>query len=137
MAKFKWLWYDVTSYEHYFEESKFDEPVINNGNELFVKGIIAVLNNLSPKSKGIFKVLAQYQLDNPQSNGLTYNSFYEKCRDAFLVNSELTMRSQLTEFKDHKIILFKNGKDGGYFFIPATTTMLQQIVEDHLSNTNR
>ena len=32
---------------------------------------------------------------------------YQKCREAFLVNSELTLRAQLTEFRDHKLIRSK------------------------------
>ncbi len=31
---------------------------------------------------------------------------YWRCRDAFLANSEITLRAQLTEFKDHKLVKF-------------------------------
>lgn len=36
--------------------------------------------------------------------GLSFQDFYQRCREAFLVNSDLTLRTQLTEFKDHKLI---------------------------------
>ncbi len=102
--------------------------------DVMAKGLINILKNLTPKARGIFKVLAQYQLENPKENGLGYKPYYEKCRELFLVNSELTMRSQLTEFKDHKVILFRKGKDGGYFFIPTTPAMLKQILEEQLAD---
>ena len=39
--------------------------------------------------------------------GLAFADLYQKCREAFLVNSDLTLRTQLTEFKDHKLIRTK------------------------------
>lgn len=36
--------------------------------------------------------------------GLSFQDFYQRCREAFLVNSDLTLRTQLTEFRDHKLI---------------------------------
>ena len=40
-------------------------------------------------------------------SGLAFPDLYRKCREAFLVNSDLTLRSQLTEFKDHKLLKFR------------------------------
>jgi origin recognition complex subunit 2 len=74
--------------------------------EIVAKGLVSVLKNLTPKARGIFKVLAEFQLENPKEKGLSYKNYYDKCRELFLVNSELTMRSQLTEFRDHKVVSF-------------------------------
>lgn len=41
------------------------------------------------------------------STGLSFQDFYQQCREAFLVNSDLTLRAQLTEFRDHKLIRTK------------------------------
>ena len=38
---------------------------------------------------------------------MSFGDLYQKCREKFLVNSDLTLRAQLTEFKDHKLIKFK------------------------------
>lgn len=35
---------------------------------------------------------------------MSFQDFYQRCREAFLVNSDLTLRTQLTEFRDHKLI---------------------------------
>lgn len=39
---------------------------------------------------------------------------YWKCRDAFITSSESTLRTQLTEFRDHKLVKIKKVK---YLFI--------------------
>ena len=49
--------------------------------------------------------LCSYLLLN--SLGLSFQDFYQQCREAFLVNSDLTLRAQLTEFRDHKLIRTK------------------------------
>ncbi|MEQ2198135.1 Origin recognition complex subunit 2, partial [Xenoophorus captivus] len=56
---------------------------------------------------GIFKLLVKFKLenkDNPSYTGLSFQDFYQRCREAFLVNSDLSLRTQLIEFKDHKLI---------------------------------
>lgn len=40
-------------------------------------------------------------------SGLSFQDFYQRCREAFLVNSDITLRTQLTEFRDHKLIRTK------------------------------
>ena len=37
-------------------------------------------------------------------SGLSFPDLYQKCREAFFVNSTLTLKAQLTEFRDHKLI---------------------------------
>ena len=39
--------------------------------------------------------------------GMSFHDCYTKCREAFLVNSDATLRAQLTEFRDHKLIRSK------------------------------
>ena len=39
--------------------------------------------------------------------GLSFNSCYSKCREQFLVNSDSTLKAQLIEFRDHKLITSK------------------------------
>lgn len=46
------------------------------------------------------------------SKGITFNKLYHECREKFFVSNELTLRAQLTEFIDHKIIKLKAESDG-------------------------
>ncbi|XP_024908200.1 origin recognition complex subunit 2 [Cynoglossus semilaevis] len=75
--------------------------------------------------RGIFKVLVKFQLENkdsPSYTGMSFQDFYQRCREAFLVNSDLTLRTQLTEFRDHKLIRTRKGADGVEFLIVAVDT---------------
>ena len=38
---------------------------------------------------------------------MSIQDLYQRCREGFLVNSDLTLRAQLVEFKDHKLIKSK------------------------------
>ena len=48
-----------------------------------------------------------YQSFHLAPAGMSFQELYQKCREAFLVNSDLTLRAQLTEFRDHKLIKSK------------------------------
>ena len=43
---------------------------------------------------------------------LTFSRLYKMCREKYLVNSEVTLRAQLTEFQDHKILKVAKQGDG-------------------------
>lgn len=45
-------------------------------------------------------------------DGLPFSTLYRICREEYLVNSEITLKAQLTEFKDHKVIKFNKRSDG-------------------------
>ena len=65
----------------------------------------------------------------------TFNIFlptlYRRCRRAFLVNSDLTLRAQLTEFIDHKLIRNKNSDGMDYLLIPLENSTLQEFIEKY------
>lgn len=44
---------------------------------------------------------------------MSFHDCYTKCREAFLVNSDATLRAQLTEFRDHKLIRSKKVSESG------------------------
>eukprot|EP00069_Balaena_mysticetus_P009184 bmy_20061T0 len=70
---------------------------------------------------------SHYLLNSP---GLSFQDFYQQCREAFLVNSDLTLRAQLTEFRDHKLIRAKKGTDGvEYLLIPVDNGTLTDFLE--------
>jgi len=43
---------------------------------------------------------------------ITFSKLYHECRERFYVSNELTLRAQLTEFIDHKLIKIKAESDG-------------------------
>ncbi|XP_067844323.1 origin recognition complex subunit 2-like [Heptranchias perlo] len=131
---FNWLWYEVTTFKPYVEETSYENSLlVRQSGALALSSLIHVLRSLTPNARGIFKLLAQFQLENKDNSsypGLSFQDFYQRCREAFLVNSNLTLRAQLTEFRDHKLIKNKKGADGvEYLVIPVDVATLSDCLE--------
>uniref|UniRef100_A0A8C8VRJ2 Origin recognition complex subunit 2 n=1 Tax=Pelusios castaneus TaxID=367368 RepID=A0A8C8VRJ2_9SAUR len=131
---YNWLWYETTTFSPYLEETSYENSLlVQQSASLALSSLTHVLHSLTPNARGIFRLLAQYHLenkDNPSYPGLSFQDFYQQCREAFLVNSDLTLRAQLTEFRDHKLIRTKRGTDGvEYLFIPIDNGILTDFLE--------
>ncbi|KAJ6665291.1 hypothetical protein lerEdw1_004340 [Lerista edwardsae] len=131
---YNWLWYETTTYSPYVEETSYENSLlIQQSGSLALSSLTHVLRSLTPNARGIFRLLAQHQLENKDNTsypGLSFQDFYQQCREAFLVNSDLTLRAQLTEFRDHKLIRTKRGVDGvEYLQIPVDTGTLTDFLQ--------
>uniref|UniRef100_A0A8C9L8F0 Origin recognition complex subunit 2 n=1 Tax=Pavo cristatus TaxID=9049 RepID=A0A8C9L8F0_PAVCR len=131
---YNWLWYETTTFSPYVEETSYENSLlVQQSGSLALSSLTHVLRSLTPNARGIFRLLAQYQLenkDNASYPGLSFQDFYQQCREAFLVNSDLTLRAQLTEFRDHKLIRTKRGADGvEYLLIPVDDSTLTGFLE--------
>ncbi|GAB1284995.1 Origin recognition complex subunit 2 [Apodemus speciosus] len=131
---YNWLWYETTTYSPYTEETSYENSLlVKQSGSLPLSSLIHVLRSLTPNARGIFRLLMKFQLDNqdsPSYIGLSFQDFYQQCREAFLVNSDLTLRAQLTEFRDHKLIRTKKGTDGvEYLLIPVDSGTLADFLE--------
>ncbi|CAO2615932.1 Origin recognition complex subunit 2 [Lemmus lemmus] len=131
---YNWLWYETTTYHPYTEETSYENSLlVRQSGSLPLSSLIHVLRSLTPNARGIFRLLIKFQLDNqdsPSYTGLSFQDFYQQCREAFLVNSDLTLRAQLTEFRDHKLIRTKKGTDGvEYLLIPVDSGTLADFLE--------
>ncbi|VDO08352.1 unnamed protein product [Rodentolepis nana] len=63
--------------------------------------------------------------------GMPLEELYWRCRDAFLATSEVALRAQLIEFKDHKFIKFTKDTNGTEMVsIPLPKVSLVQILEN-------
>ncbi|KAK7118955.1 hypothetical protein R3I94_020964 [Phoxinus phoxinus] len=134
MSMFNWLWYETTTYLPYTEETSYENSLlVHQTGALALSSLTHVLRSLTPNARGIFRLLAEFQLenkDNPAYTGLSFQDFYQRCRESFLVNSDITLRTQLTEFRDHKLIRTKKGADGvEYLLIPVDNGTLTDFLE--------
>ncbi|XP_060797015.1 origin recognition complex subunit 2 [Neoarius graeffei] len=134
MCAFNWLWYETTTFLPYTEETSYENSLlVQQTGALALSSLTHVLRSLTPNARGIFRLLAEFQLenkDNPSYTGLSFQDFYQRCREAFLVNSDITLRTQLTEFRDHKLIRTKKGPDGiEYLLIPVDAGTLTDFLE--------
>ncbi|XP_029112529.1 origin recognition complex subunit 2 isoform X2 [Scleropages formosus] len=134
LSLFNWLWYETTTYLPYAEETSYENSLlVQQSGALALSSLTHVLRSLTPNARGIFRLLAEFQLesrDNPSYSGLSFQEFYQRCREAFLVNSDVTLRTQLTEFRDHKLIRTKKGADSvEYLLIPVDPATLTDFLE--------
>ncbi|XP_056148944.1 origin recognition complex subunit 2 [Lampris incognitus] len=133
-SQFNWLWWECVTFQRYAEETSYENSLlVQHTGALALSSLTHVLRSLTPNARGIFKLLVKFQLeneDNPTYTGLSFQDFYQRCREAFLVNSDLTLRTQLTEFKDHKLIRTRKGGDGiEYLIVPVETNTLMDFLE--------
>ncbi|NXO94157.1 ORC2 protein, partial [Certhia brachydactyla] len=134
LSLYNWLWYETTTFNPYVEETSYENSLlVQQSGSLALSSLMHVLHSLTLNARGIFRLLAQHQLekkDSPSYPGLSFQDFYQQCREAFLVNSDLTLRAQLTEFRDHKLIRTKRGADGvEYLLIPVDDSTLTDFLE--------
>ncbi|XP_060900065.1 origin recognition complex subunit 2 isoform X1 [Labrus mixtus] len=134
-SQFNWLWWECVTFQHYVEETSYENSLlVQQTGALALSSLTHVLRSLTPNARGIFKLLVNFQLenkDNPSYTGLSFQDFYQRCREAFLVNSDLTLRTQLTEFKDHKLIRTRKGADGvEYLLVAVDASTLMDFLEN-------
>ncbi|CAM0136941.1 Origin recognition complex subunit 2 [Umbelopsis sp. WA50703] len=141
IARFNWIWHDATTFDNYLTETSFENTLMVRQSEIGgSRGVNYVLASLTSNARGIFKVLAEHQIiemelatmegRGDESVGLTYNAYYTKCREAFYVSNDVTFRTQLTEFRDHKIIQSKRSVDGTeIMYLPLDKSTLTSILE--------
>ena len=137
-GRFNWVWHNASTYSHYTVETSYDKSLSGEGSEiLMLRSFRHVIQSLTPNAKGVFQILAQYQLDNasdPTYVGLPFSDLYQKCREAFFVNSDITLRAQLTEFRDHKLVRSKKGQDGTEILtISIENDLLKRFMEQEFN----
>ncbi|XP_077391673.1 origin recognition complex subunit 2 [Festucalex cinctus] len=134
-SQFNWLWWECVTFKHYTEETSYENSLlVQQTGALALSSLTHVLRSLTPNARGIFKLLVKFQLenkDNPSYTGLSFQDFYQRCRESFLVNSDLTLRTQLTEFRDHKLIRTRKGADGVEYLMVAVNA---STLLDYLDN---
>lgn len=136
LSKFNYIWWDVTSFLPYTEETSFERSMmVQQTGTLALSSLRNVFLSLTTNSKSIYMIMAKHQLQNVKNQfyqGISFKDLYMACREAFIVSSDLALRAQLTEFLDHKMIKQKRSLDGTeYLSIPLTTAILQKFFDDN------
>lgn len=132
LARFNFIWFDSTTFLPYREEAAGESVMVKASGSLQLASITHVLAALTPNAKRIFLVLANYQIENAEAHypGISFMVLYTRCRNEFLVTSDLELKAQLTEFRDHKLVRSKKGGDGAeYLIIPIDKMALASFIE--------
>lgn len=135
LNNYNFIWFDVTTYLPYTDETAFENSLlINNSGALELSSMKSVFQSLTSNAKGIYMMLVKYQLKNSSNQnyqGMVFKELYSACREAFLVSSDVALRAQLTEFLDHKLARIKRSVDGSEnITIPINNALLQKFMNE-------
>ncbi|GFO49987.1 origin recognition complex subunit 2-like [Plakobranchus ocellatus] len=138
--RFRWLWYETPTFASYGAENFYENSfLVQQSGGLALSSLAHVMRSLTPNARQIFLVLAEYQLENGDSTsytGMSFQGLYHMCREAFLVNSDLTLQAQLVEFKDHRLLKAKKNFEGvEHLFIPIDMATLKEFLQDYKNHT--
>ena len=65
MSRYNWLWYDVTTFEPYKEETSYENSLmVQQSGALALSSLVHVMRSLTPNAKKIFILLVNHQLEN-------------------------------------------------------------------------
>ncbi|RLN12974.1 origin of replication complex subunit 2 [Panicum miliaceum] len=130
--QYRWSWYHVPTFAPYKVECVFYPLILaSGGHAQTTKTALVVLQSLTPNAQSVFRVLAQYQLANEKEEGMPVSSLYTKCREGFLVSSQVTLNSHLTEFKDHDLVKIRKHSDGqDCLRIPLVSDALEKLLQE-------
>ena len=136
LSNYNFMWFDVTTMEPYWSETKFETSVISkNSGNLVLSSMRNVFQSLTSNSKSIYRLIVTHQLDNKANTnyqGMSFKELYASSRDSFLVSSDIALRAQLIEFTDHKLVRLKRAADGmEYLTVPIQNHLLQQFMDEN------
>ncbi|ELU00612.1 hypothetical protein CAPTEDRAFT_126602, partial [Capitella teleta] len=133
MAQLKFLWINATTYAPYDEETCYENSLlVQQSGGLALSSLKHVSQSLPPNSRRIYLLLVKYHLEHSDDQGyqgLSFPLLYQKCREAFFVNTDQTLRSHLTEFRDHKLIRIRKMDGVEMLSVPLDSQTLKDFVE--------
>jgi len=137
LSKLNLIWFDCTTFLPYTEETAGSRSLMVRQSEaLALSSLASVWASLTPNAKKIYTIILKFQIENMETDstdgytGFALMELYRLCRLEFLVPSDLALRAQLTEFRDHKLVKSRKGGDGGeYLTIPLDKPTLQAFLE--------
>ncbi|XP_020250432.1 origin of replication complex subunit 2 [Asparagus officinalis] len=131
-TQFNWCWYHVPTFAPYKVEGVFSPLILASGTAAqTTKTALVVLQSLTPNAQSVFKILAEYQLANEKEEGMPINTLYTKCRERFLVSSQVTLNSHLTEFRDHELVKTRRHSDGqDCLYIPLSSEAVEKLLPE-------
>ncbi|KAJ3274892.1 Origin recognition complex subunit 2 [Terramyces sp. JEL0728] len=134
LSNFNFIWHDLTTFEPYTMETSFETNILGKNKTNTFQGTRYVLESLTANAKQIFMLLAEHQLAVMEtkaaaSDGLSFQTFYQRANESFLCTSQLTFKTLLTEFRDHEIISSVTNSDGQVLYIPMDKSVLEELAE--------
>ncbi|CAB4255893.1 similar to Saccharomyces cerevisiae YBR060C ORC2 Subunit of the origin recognition complex [Maudiozyma barnettii] len=128
---YNFIFHNVTNYEASDVESSFQD-VMKLGKEestTGAEGAKFVLESLTVNAKKLYKLLLETQMANMEiemngkvapirrgiiTTGVDFKKFHDMCASEFIVSNEVSLRTILKEFIDHKMAFIKKRNNKGF-----------------------
>jgi origin recognition complex subunit 2 len=129
-AKFNFVWHEAATYAPYALETAYAAPVVAKREEVNIRRIFVVLAAVTRKARGVYALLARWQLDNPDRarHGLSFHRFHDEACRKFLADTASGLRQQITEFVEHQLMEPARSDGEERFFIPFDEDVLNDII---------
>ena len=133
LGRFRWSWVEAPTWAPYSAEARTFAPLVApRAERRRAQGALQVLQALTPKARGIFRLLAEKCAEQTAAAaneraksrrsgggrggaavGVTFHALFQACRERFLCSSQATLRSVLTEFADHELVSERRSGNSG------------------------
>lgn len=88
-ARFGFRYQEVTTFNPYLKETIDQPPILLScSHHNVTRGATTALGSMALNAQAVFRVLAEAQLDDPGSPGITLPTLFRMCRERWLVSSE-------------------------------------------------
>ena len=88
-ARFGFRYQEVTTHCPYLKETLDVQPILlTSFHQNATRGATTALGSMALNAQAVFRVLAEAQLDDPESPGITLPTLFRMCRERWLVSSE-------------------------------------------------
>lgn len=145
---YNFVFHDVTNYEPFTVESSFRDVMKMSKNDTAsgAEGAKYVLQSLTVNSKKMYKLLVETQVSNMEKSsgtkgkvaptkrsvpnmGIEFKQLLHLCAAEFIASSELSLRSMLTEFVEHKMAcLSKNPAGTEHVWVPYNYSEMTKLL---------
>ncbi|QPG75898.1 hypothetical protein FOA43_003284 [Brettanomyces nanus] len=154
MSSFNFIWHNVSTYKPYTTEISFKDPLSIGKSSDFIgsKGAKYVLSSLTSNAKNLYKSLLIQQLEKIDSSltsdqdmenrgpikgnikfPILFRDFYEFCVEEFITSNEISFRTVLHEFVEHRMCnLTRNTAGTEVLYIPFTVDEMEKILQEEL-----
>lgn len=155
LSNYNFIWHNISTFESYSTEVSFKDPLsIGKTDELVgSRGAKYVLSSLTGNAKSLYKNLILQQLDKidefigadtklleqrgtitgSNKTCISLREFYELCVSEFIISNDISFRTILGEFVEHKMCTLTRDTSGTeVLYISFTVDELEKLLDEEL-----
>ncbi|CAH0388700.1 unnamed protein product [Bemisia tabaci] len=128
------VWIEATTFLPYIDEVSFENSFLvkHTGSSMALSSLVNVYKSLTSNAKKVYRILVEDHLDNSKNKnypGMSFVQLYDTAKRDFIVSSDLSLRTLLTEFVDHELVKWR--RDNEHLTIPVEGSVLKKFMEMH------